>query len=158
MEVWLNKLGHWIPNLNAIRQDILLLNGIIKEPIDGRQRYILHYACLENAPSSFVEQLIKVYPPAAREKDQDGCYPLLYAITNFQSNEVIQLLLQEYPVAVHHHDKHGWYPLHYACQNNFSEEVIRMLITEYPMAVRKQVINRNDSWSCSCPFHESIRC
>ena len=80
-----------------------------------------------------IELLVQQFPDAAKERNNDGGFPLHIGKTF----EVIQLLVQQHTEAVKKLDKYGWLPLHLACENNQTFEVIPLLVQQFPDAVKK---------------------
>ena len=85
-----------------------------------------------------VQLLIKVYPDALKEKDEDENLPLHIAARSCESMEVIQLLVKEYPDALKEKNKKGWLPLHIAVGKGVSLEVAQLFIKKYPDAVKEK--------------------
>jgi ankyrin repeat protein len=98
----------------------------------------LHFACQYSQSGLEIQQLVKEYPMAVKQKDVDGKYPLPIACQFYQPESVIQVLVKEYPLAVQERDSEGYYPLHLACLKKQSDLVIQLLVNEYPMAVQQK--------------------
>ncbi len=96
----------------------------------------LHVAAAKGVSVEVIQLLIKEYPDAVKEKDNDGLLPLHYAAAKGVSVEVIQLLIKEYPDALKEKDNDGWLPLHYAVEFGTPDEVLQLLIKEYPDAAK----------------------
>jgi Ankyrin repeat len=84
------ELEKWPPDFEKVRQIISANKHLVNEPIGDNGEYVLHYACLKNAPSNIVIEFIHVNPLAVQQKNDDGCYPLHLACENYQSESVIQ--------------------------------------------------------------------
>ncbi len=69
----------------------------------------MHIAVGKDASVEVVKLLIRKYPDAVKEKDENGNLPLHFAVAKNGASdvEVLQVLIKEYPEAVKEKNKYG---------------------------------------------------
>jgi len=85
-----------------------------------------------------VSLVLRTWPDAVKEKDENGETPLKFACKNNASLEVISLVLGTWPDAVKEKNKRFATPLHSACLNNAPLEVISLLLRTWADAVKEK--------------------
>jgi ankyrin repeat protein len=125
----------WIKILKSIKSSNT--DQCIKNKIH-EDRYLIHYALRENAPTDFIIQLINEYPEADQEKDSFGCYPLQYATLCNESDYVNQKFIERVPKTMQIMDYDENYALHLASEYNKSESIIQLCIQMF----QKRYVNR----------------
>jgi hypothetical protein len=101
--------------------------------------YPLHNACLLQAPTFLVINLVQAFPRAVKIPDTGfGRYPLHHAVISKGYPEIVIHLLEHYPEAAKKLDKDGRLPLHYALFNKMPLQVLALLIQAYPEGVKTQ--------------------
>mmetsp|Transcript_12709 Transcript_12709/g.14345 ORF Transcript_12709/g.14345 Transcript_12709/m.14345 type:complete len:444 (+) Transcript_12709:94-1425(+) len=77
----------------------------------------IHSACARKPPIALISALLKAYPDAAAQQDDNGMYPLHYACSNRASAEVIRMLMKYCPDANFQRvEVSGALPIHLAAQ------------------------------------------
>lgn len=77
----------------------------------------LHNACYsKDASLPIVNEMIKRFPDAVRQADQQGHYPLDLAVRRNAPVAVLERLEKEFPMVLTHCDVRGGTPLHNACK------------------------------------------
>jgi len=113
----------------------------------NRGRTLLHEASRQQMSTaecvSIFSLLLKAWPEALEEEDDDGLTPIFLALQHDAPLEVVSLLLEACPSSIQKKDKHGRTCLHYACSNYLSSskgevaaQVVSLLLQKWPHAVK----------------------
>lgn len=101
--------------------------------------YPLHNACLLQAPTYLVINLVQAMPRAVMIPDTGlDRYPLHHAVFSKGYPETVVYLLDQYPEAAKKVDSSGRIPLHYALFNKMPISVLEKMIAIYPEGVKVQ--------------------
>jgi len=106
---------------------------------DGSTRYPLLQAILLRAPFEVIFLLLRSFPDAVKEKDDDYDRLALHtACEEGASLDVISLLLESWPDAIKVKDTNDRTPLHAACDNGVQFDTISLLLRAWPAAVKEK--------------------
>jgi hypothetical protein len=85
----------------------------------------LHAAVIFQAPSVVLECLIKEYPTAAGQRDDQGMLPLHLAFRHKQDEEKLLMLLDHYPQGISVRDRRERLPLDHGKESEFSSHLLQ---------------------------------
>uniref|UniRef100_A0A7S4RWJ4 Uncharacterized protein n=1 Tax=Ditylum brightwellii TaxID=49249 RepID=A0A7S4RWJ4_9STRA len=106
---------------------------------DGSTRYPLLQAILLRAPFEVISLLLRSFPDAVKEKDNDyGRLALHTACEEGASLDVISLLLESWPDAIKVKDRYDETPLHTACVIRAPFDAISLLLSAWPDAIKEK--------------------
>jgi ankyrin repeat protein len=117
----------WQANDTAMdKMALLLLTSFEGHAVDDPMpmNHILHAACSERCPRTYLLQIMKGFPTLASQPDNRGNLPLHYAVRHASVESqgytkfVLELLLDLYPEAAARRDDNGRLPLHVALSGN----------------------------------------
>ena len=125
-----------------------------------------HAACRnEQITEGIIQYLLKYFPEAVNEADDNGLLPLHYACKNKNvSLGIIQLLIDAAPDSVRREDISGNLPLHLLCTNEQLDEtvaleILQLLLEKYPGSIRHaghDVSIRHENNGGFLPIHAAI--
>jgi len=113
--------SNWDVSLHALKSNPLEAKTWVVRRQEGTNELMwrflpLHSACARQPPESVISALLRAFPEAALEKDDQGMFPLHYACGNQASTEVVRTLLIACPQAATLSDPEGMLPIHYMAQ------------------------------------------
>jgi len=85
----------------------------------------LHAAVIFQAPSPVLECLIKEYPIAAGQRDDQGMLPLHLAFRHKQDEEMLLMLLDQYPQGLSVKDRRERLPIDHGKETDFSSHLLQ---------------------------------
>ena len=84
----------------------------------------LHAAVIFQAPVDVVEYLLKVYPVAASQRDDQGMLPLHLAFRHKQEESLLEILLEQYPQGLSVKDRRDRLPIEHGKETQFSAKML----------------------------------
>ncbi len=112
----------------------------------------LHCALYYGASYAVIEVLIKAYPQALEEHNDNEDLPLHLALYINAPPEVIKMIFEEYQEATAIQNKYGDLPLHYAVlHSNPSVAIVKIVLDKFPSALS---IKNDNGW---LPLHFACR-